>query len=138
MAGSKWNDPAWTGDKSGIALKGFLTGATFKATVSERNPRPDVLPAINDFNQSVVAATMPLFSWLVVLGALLIPAGMVAVLRVRFPGSRAVLIGMAAMAAGMNWLYCIREHPASTRRCWPLRCWVLPCYSPPPRHSPAT
>jgi thiosulfate dehydrogenase [quinone] large subunit len=101
----KWNDPAWTGDQAGAGLTGFLTGAGFKATRTERNPHPDVLAPVHDLNRSVVAGHARLFSWLVVLGELLIPAGVLALLCLRFPGSRAALIAVAGLAAGLNLLY---------------------------------
>lgn len=101
----KWDDPAWTGDRAGVALKGFLVGANFKATKTEKNPHPDVLTPVNDFNRGVIAQHARLLSWLVVLGELLIPAGVLAVLCLRFPGSRAALIGVAGLAAGLNLLY---------------------------------
>lgn len=101
----KWNNPAWTGPHAGVAMKGFLAGATFKATVTKTNPFPDVLPVWNSLNHHLIAQHLQLFGWLVVLGELLIPLGVVALLCLRFPGSRALLIGVSLMAVGLNLLY---------------------------------
>ena len=101
----KWNDAAWTGPHAGLAMKGFLAGATFKATVTKTNPFPDVLPVWNSLNHHLIAQHLQLFGWLVVLGELLIPLGVVTLLCVRFPGSRALLVGVSLLAVGLNLLY---------------------------------
>ena len=101
----KWDDPAWTGARAGTAMTGFMRGANAKAIKSERNPHPDVLPFMRAFNEGVVAGHTRLFSWLVVLGELLVPVGVVGLLCMRFPGSRALLLGLTGLAAGMNFLY---------------------------------
>ena len=86
-------------------MKGFLAGATFKATVTKTNPYPDVLPVWNSLNHNVVAHHLQLFGWLVVLGELFIPLGVIALLSLRFAGSRLALIGVATLAVSLNLLY---------------------------------
>lgn len=101
----KLDDPAWTGTRAGVAMSGFIKGANAKSIRSERNPHPDVLPVLRTFNERVASRHVALFSWMVVLGELLVPIGVVALLCVRFPGSRALLLGLVGLAAFMNLLY---------------------------------
>jgi thiosulfate dehydrogenase [quinone] large subunit len=101
----KLDHPAWTGAQAGAAMSGFITGANAKSIKSERNPHPDVLPVLRTFNERVATRHVELFSWMVVLGELLVPIGVVALLCVRFPGSRTLLLGLAGLAASMNLLY---------------------------------
>ena len=101
----KLDDPAWTGEHAGAAVSGFLQGAKFKATRSERNPYPDALAPMQTFNERVVAKHTSLFSWLVVYGELLTPIAVLTLCCVRFRGSRAVLVAVAGLAASMNLVY---------------------------------
>jgi hypothetical protein len=101
----KLDDPAWTGDQAGMAINGFMQGASFKSVKTERNPYPDALAPMRTFNERVVAGHTVLFSWLVVWGELLAPLAVIALCCVRFSGSRAVLVAAASLAASMNLLY---------------------------------
>lgn len=100
----KWGTAAWTGDQAGLAVASFLDAATAKATKSPANPRPEVMPLTRWFNEQVFATRTAFFGWLVVLGELLLPIAGLALVVVRFPGSRLLLIAIAALAAFMNFL----------------------------------
>jgi thiosulfate dehydrogenase [quinone] large subunit len=109
----KAGEAAWTGDKAGVAITGFLTGANAKAVKSEKNPNPEVMPLTRELNERFFADKTKLFSWLVVLGEILMPIGVLGLLIVKFPYSRALLIGVATLAAFMNFLY-LSEGVSST------------------------
>ncbi len=61
-------NPAWTGDKAGVALKGFLTGAISKAS----GPHPDVQDWYVAFLNGFVLHHTILFSYMVSFGELLV------------------------------------------------------------------
>ncbi len=109
----KAGNAAWTGDKAGTGIDGFLKGANAKATKSAQNPNPEVLPVARDLNISVFARYEKLFSWMVVLGELLLPVGVLFFLAVKFPGSRFLLMALAGLAVFMNFLY-LSEGVSST------------------------
>jgi thiosulfate dehydrogenase [quinone] large subunit len=104
-AWQKWNDPAWTGHQAGNALAGFIKSADQKAVKSDKNPRPDVLPATRDVNNAFFNAHPRFFAWMIALGELLLPISLLILLCLRFPGSRALALLCAALAALMNLIY---------------------------------
>jgi hypothetical protein len=63
------------------------------------------MPLTRELNERIFANNTKLFSWLVVLGEILMPIGVLGLLIVKFPYSRALLIGVATLAAFMNFLY---------------------------------
>ncbi len=101
----KWNDPAWTGHQAGTAVTGFIRNADQKAAKSDKNPRPDVLAATRDVNNGFFTKHARFFAWMVALGELLLPIALFILLCVRFPGSRALALLCAGLAALMNFLY---------------------------------
>jgi len=109
----KAGEAVWTGAKAGTGIDGFLKGANAKATKSAQNPNPEVLPVARDLNTSVFAKHEKLFSWLVVLGEILMPIGVLFFLVIKFPGSRFFLMGIAGLAVFMNFLY-LSEGVSST------------------------
>ncbi len=104
-AWAKWNDPAWTGHQAGTAVIGFIKSAEQKAIKSDKNPHPDVLPATRDANNAFFKKHAGLFAWMVALGELLLPIGLLILLCLRFPGSRAIALALAGLAALLNFLY---------------------------------
>lgn len=102
----------WIGDKAGTAITGFIKGADAKAVKSPQNPNPEVLPVARDLNKYFINHTK-LFSWLVVLGEILMPIGVLFFLVVKFPASRFFLMAIAGLAAFMNFLY-LSEGTSST------------------------
>lgn len=104
-AWAKWNDPAWTGHQAGNAITGFIKGADQKAVKSDKNPHPDVLPATRDVNNAFFNEHARFFAWMVALGELLLPIGLFILLCLRFPGSRALALLFAGLAALMNLIY---------------------------------
>ena len=102
---SKWNDPTWTGHRAGTAISGFLNGAEQKATPSDKNPHPDVLPATRDLNHAFIRNHPRLFSWLVAIGELCLPIGVLILLCMRFRGSRPLALLCAGLAALLNLVY---------------------------------
>jgi len=109
----KAGQAVWTGGQAGVAITGFLKGADAKATKSKANPNPEVFGLTRWFNQNVFGDHPKLFSWLVVLGELLLGWAVLALLVVKFPYSRLLLIIMATLAAFMNFLY-LSEGVSST------------------------
>ncbi len=103
----------WTGDKAGAGIDGFLKGANAKATKSAQNPNPEVLPVARDLNVGFFSKHEKFFSWMVVLGEILMPIGVLFFLLVKFPGSRFLLMGIAGLALLMNMLY-LSEGVSST------------------------
>ncbi len=101
----KLHDPTWMGAQSGTAITGFLRGAQFKATKTEKNPYPDVLAPVQALNAGFVAEHTRLFSWLVLLGEIILPVAMLLLLCVRFPGSRYAALGVSALAMSMHVVY---------------------------------
>jgi thiosulfate dehydrogenase [quinone] large subunit len=101
----KWGDPAWTGNSAGIAIDGFLKGADAKSIESATNPHPEVSPIAREFNERVFSQHTRLFSWLTVGGELLLPIAVLGLIVVRFRRSRVLLIGVAMLAASLNFLY---------------------------------
>lgn len=104
-AWAKWNDPTWTGHQSGTAVTGFIKGAEQKAQKSDKNPHPDVLPATRDVNNAFFKKHAGFFAWMVALGELLLPIGLFILLCLRFPGSRALALCFAGLAALLNLIY---------------------------------
>lgn len=104
-AWAKWNDPAWTGHRAGTAVSGFLSNADQKATKTDKNPRPDVLPKTRDLNNAFVKAHPRLFAWMVALGELCLPIALLILICVRFRWSRGLALLCAGLAALMNLLY---------------------------------
>jgi hypothetical protein len=104
-AWAKWNDPTWTGHQAGTAITGFIKGAEQKAVKSDKNPHPDVLPATRDANNAFFKQHARLFAWMVALGELLLPIGVFLLLCLRFPGSRALALCFAGLAALLNLIY---------------------------------
>ena len=102
---SKWSDPTWTGHRAGTAISSFLNGAEQKATPSDKNPHPDVLPATRDLNHAFIRNHPRLFSWLVALGELCLPISVLILLCVRFRGSRPLALLCAGLAALLNLVY---------------------------------
>jgi len=109
---AKANEAVWVGDKAGTAITGFIKGADAKALKSPTNPNPEVLPVVGNLNKSFIQHTK-LFSYLVVLGEILMPIGVLFFLVVKFPASRFFLMGIAGLAAFMNFLY-LSEGTSST------------------------
>lgn len=109
----KAGEAVWTGAKAGTGIDGFLKSANAKATKSAQNPNPEVLPVARDLNTGVFARHERLFSWLVVLGEILMPVGVLFFLVIRFPGSRFLLMAIAGLALFMNMLY-LSEGVSST------------------------
>jgi hypothetical protein len=103
----------WTGSQAGAGIDGFLKGANAKAIKSAQNPNPEVLPVARDLNTAFFGTHEQLFSWMVVLGELLIPVGILFLLIVKFPGSRFLLMAIAGLALFMNMLY-LSEGVSST------------------------
>lgn len=103
----------WTGDKAGAGIDGFLKGANAKATKSAQNPNPEVLPVARDLNVGFFSKHEKFFSWMVVLGEILMPIGVLFFLIVKFPGSRFLLMAIAGLALLMNMLY-LSEGVSST------------------------
>ncbi len=103
----------WTGSKAGAGIDGFLKGANAKATKSAQNPNPEVLPVARDLNVSFFGKHETFFSWMVVLGEILMPIGALFFLIVKFPGSRFLLMAIAGLALLMNMLY-LSEGVSST------------------------
>lgn len=110
---AKASAAVWTGDKAGAGIDGFLKGANAKATKSAQNPNPEVLPVARDLNTGFFGKHEQLFSWLVVLGEILMPIGVLFFLIVKFPGSRFLLMAIAGLALFMNMLY-LSEGVSST------------------------
>ncbi len=104
-AWTKWNDPAWTGHQAGTALSGFITSANQKAVPSDRNPRPDVLPATRNVNNGFFTKHARLFAWMVALGELCLPIALFILLCIRFRGSRQIALAVAGLAALLNLTY---------------------------------
>jgi hypothetical protein len=109
----KAGEAVWTGNKAGVGIDGFLKAANAKATKSAQNPNPEVLPVVRDLNTSFFGKHEQLFSWLVVLGEILMPLGILLFLVVKFPGSRFLLMAIAGLALFMNMLY-LSEGVSST------------------------
>jgi hypothetical protein len=101
----KAGEAVWTGAKAGAGIDGFLKGANAKATKSAQNSNPEVLPVARDLNTSLFGTHERFFSWMVVLGELLIPIGVLFFLVIKFPGSRFLLMAIAGLALFMNMLY---------------------------------
>jgi thiosulfate dehydrogenase [quinone] large subunit len=108
----KAGESVWIGDKAGTAITGFIKGADAKAVKSAQNPNPEVLPVARDLNTYFINHTK-LFSYMVVLGEILMPIGVLFFLVVKFPASRFFLMGIAGLAAFMNFLY-LSEGTSST------------------------
>jgi thiosulfate dehydrogenase [quinone] large subunit len=69
MAGlGKWNNPAWTGDKAGAAITGFVNGALSKTA----GDHPDVQGWYASFLQNVVLPNAHIWSWMVTLGEMMV------------------------------------------------------------------
>ncbi len=100
----KLHDLAWTGAQS-AALSGFLKGAEFKATKTDRNPYPDVLAPVQALNASVVAGNVRLISRLVPLGEIGLPVAMFVLLCVRFPGSRYAALAVSMLATSLHMVF---------------------------------
>jgi thiosulfate dehydrogenase [quinone] large subunit len=101
----KWGDPAWTGSSAGVAIEGFLQGADAKSIESSANPYPEVFPLTRTINQGVFSRHTRIFSGLTVGGELLLPIAILALVLVRFRRSRALLVGLAMLAASLNFLH---------------------------------
>lgn len=65
--------PIWTGDRAGVALKGFLAGALAKAS----GPHPDVQSWYAAFLNGFVIHHTVLFSYMVSYGELLVGIGLI-------------------------------------------------------------
>jgi hypothetical protein len=109
---AKATESAWIGDKAGTAITGFIASADAKALKSPSNPNPEVLPVAGHLNKYFIRHTK-LFSYLVVLGEMLMPLGVLFFLVVKFPTSRFFLIAIAGLAAFINFLY-LSEGTSST------------------------
>jgi thiosulfate dehydrogenase [quinone] large subunit len=109
---AKAGETVWIGDKAGTAIAGFIKGADAKALKSPTNPNPEVLPVAGHLNKSFIQHTK-FFSYLVVLGEILMPIGVLFFLVVKFPASRFLLMGIAGLAVFMNFLY-LSEGTSST------------------------
>ena len=109
---AKATETVWIGDQAGTAITGFIKGADAKALKSPTNPNPEVMPVTGHLNKYFIQHTK-LFSYLVVLGEILMPLGVLFLLVVKFPASRFFLMGIAGMAAFMNFLY-LSEGTSST------------------------
>lgn len=109
---AKASEAVWTGDKAGTSIAGFIKGAEAKALKSPQNPNPEVLPAQHNLNSFYLKHTKA-FSWMVVLGELLMPIGVLFFLVVKFPTSRFFLMAIAGLAAFMNFTY-LAEGTSST------------------------
>ncbi len=101
----KLHNPTWIGAQSGTAITGFLRGAQFKATKTEKNPYPDVLAPVQALNAGFVVNHTRLFSWLVLLGEISLPIAMLLLLCVRFPGSRYAALIVSALAMSMHVVF---------------------------------
>ncbi len=108
----KAEQAAWIGPQAGTSIAGFIKGAEAKAIKSPQNPNPEVLPAQHSLNALYMQHTK-LFSYLVVLGEILMPIGVLFFLVVKFPASRFFLMAIAGMAAFMNLTY-LAEGTSST------------------------
>lgn len=108
----KAGQAVWTGDKAGTGIAGFIKGAEAKAVKSPQNPNPEVLPAQHDLN-SFYLQHAKLFSYMVVLGEILMPIGVLFFLVVKFPASRFFLMAITGLAAFMNLTY-LAEGTSST------------------------
>ena len=109
----KAGEAVWTGAQAGAGIDGFLKGANAKATKSAQNPNPEVLPVARNLNTGFFAKHEKFFSWMVVLGELLMPIGVLFFLVIKFPGSRFLLMAIAGLALFMNMLY-LSEGVSST------------------------
>jgi thiosulfate dehydrogenase (quinone) large subunit len=108
----KYGADVWTGDKAGTGIAGFIKGAEAKAVKSAQNPNPEVLPAQHRLNSLYLKHTK-LFSYMVVLGEILMPIGVLFFLVVKFPASRFFLMAIAGLATFMNLTY-LAEGTSST------------------------
>jgi thiosulfate dehydrogenase [quinone] large subunit len=108
----KAGEAVWTGPQAGTGIAGFIKGAEAKAVKSAQNPNPEVLPAQHRLNSLYLQHTK-LFSYMVVLGEILMPIGVLFFLVVKFPASRFFLMGIAGLAAFMNLTY-LAEGTSST------------------------
>jgi thiosulfate dehydrogenase [quinone] large subunit len=102
----------WTGSQAGTGIAGFIKGAEAKAVKSPQNPNPEVLPAQHSLNRLYLQHTK-IFSYMVVLGEILMPLGVLFFLVVKFPASRFFLMTIAGLAAFMNLTY-LAEGTSST------------------------
>ena len=109
---AKATEAVWIGDKAGTAITGFIKGADAKALKSPSNPNPEVLPVAGHLNKYFIQHTR-LFSYLVVLGEILMPIGVLFLLVFKFPASRFFLMAIAGLAAFINFLY-LSEGTSST------------------------
>jgi len=118
----------WTGSQAGVAITSFLQGADAKAVKSKANPNPEVFAATRWLNQHLFSQHTAFFSWMVVLGELLLGVAIVALLLVKFPYSRLLLLVFATLAAVMNFLY-LSEGVSSTNPpmafMWLAIVWVV-------------
>ncbi len=101
----KFHDPTWTGAQSGTAITGFLMGAKFKATKTDRNPHPDVLAPVQALNTAFGAGHARLLSWLIPLGETILPVGTFVLLCVRFPGSRYAALVVSMLATSLHVIF---------------------------------
>jgi|SRR3989344_1649738 len=69
----KVNNPAWTGDSAGEALKGFVSGALSK-TVGEH---PDVSMWYAWFLQNIIVPNVGVWSYVIAFGELLVGVGLI-------------------------------------------------------------
>ncbi|MBX4191395.1 MAG: DoxX family membrane protein [Candidatus Doudnabacteria bacterium] len=74
MAGwGKFGNPAWTGDKAGSAVKGFLMGALQKSS----GAHPDVTGWYASFIEKVALPNVAVISYMVTFGEILIGVGLI-------------------------------------------------------------
>jgi thiosulfate dehydrogenase [quinone] large subunit len=71
---TKWGAAAWTGDKSGAAIAGFVNGALSKTG----GEHPDVQGWYATFLRDVVLPNASVFAWLVTLGETLVAVALIA------------------------------------------------------------
>lgn len=69
----KLYNPAWVGESTGEALRGFIQGALMKSTA----PRPDVQSWYAYFLENVVLNNVEVWSYLIVWGEILVGLGLI-------------------------------------------------------------
>ncbi len=69
----KFNNPAWVGEKAGVAIQGFLNGALAKTS----GAHPDVSGWYAAFIQNIALPNAPLFSYLVTFGEIAVGIGLI-------------------------------------------------------------
>jgi thiosulfate dehydrogenase [quinone] large subunit len=87
---------AWVGDKAGVAVTGFLTGALARA----EGESPQVQAWYADFVREVALPNARLFSYLVAYGEVLVGLALILSLVTHFAASMGIVMNLAYLFAG--------------------------------------